>query len=115
MMRVDLGAWALLLIAMAIAYFVCLKASKEGAKLFKYGGYAIGIIMLVISLILAITDVGSRMARRRRPVARKKPAAARTAPKISRRTAEIEARKKAAALRRAPKVSREIPVTIRQK
>ena len=66
MVRADLGAWALLLIAMAIGYFVCLKASKEGTKLFQYGGYAIGVIILAISLILAITDAGSRIARRRR-------------------------------------------------
>ena len=64
-MRIDLGGWALLLIAVAIAYFICLKASKEGTKLFKYGGYAIGVIILVISLILAISDVGARLRRRR--------------------------------------------------
>ncbi len=66
MIRADLGAWALLLIAMAVGYFVCLKASKEGTKLFQYGGYAIGVIILAISLILAITDAGSRIARRQR-------------------------------------------------
>jgi hypothetical protein len=64
-MRLDLGGWALLLIAMAIAYFVCLKADKEGTRLFKYGGYAIGVIILVISLILAISDVKTRFRRRR--------------------------------------------------
>lgn len=69
--RADLGAWALLLIAMAIAYFVCLKASKEGSKIFQYGGYAIGVIILAISLILAVADVGNRIARRRRAPARR--------------------------------------------
>ena len=66
MIRVDLTGWALVLIAMAIAYFVCLKASKEGSKVFQYGGYAIGVIILVISLILAIGDI-ARMRPRRIP------------------------------------------------
>ena len=71
MVRADLGAWALLLIAMAIAYFVCLKASKEGTKLFRIGGYTIGIIILAISLVLALGDIGSRIARRRRVAPRR--------------------------------------------
>ena len=78
-MRIDLGGWALLLIAVAIAYFVCLKASKEGTKLFQYGGYAIGVIILAISLILAISDIGTRIARRRR-VAPRRPATQATRP-----------------------------------
>ncbi len=93
MVRADLGAWALLLIAMAIAYFVCLKASKEGTKLFQYGGYAIGIIILAISLILAVSDVGSRIARRRR-----------TAPRRSTRTAPRPTRTPRVIRPQAPKV-----------
>jgi hypothetical protein len=62
--RIDLGAWALLLIAMGIGYFVLLKASKEGSKLFRYGGYIMGIIILVVSLSLAVSDVGVRISRR---------------------------------------------------
>ena len=65
MVRADLGAWGLLLIAIALAYFVCLKASKEGTKLFQYSGYAIGVIILVISLMLAVGDVVTRVRRRR--------------------------------------------------
>lgn len=53
------------MIAIALAYFVCLKASKEGTKLFKNGGYIIGVIILVVSLILAISDLGNRIRRRR--------------------------------------------------
>lgn len=95
-MRVDLGGWGLLLIAMAIAYFVCLKASKEGTKLFQYGGYAIGIIILAISLILAISDVGSRIGRQRAMSRRRKTIRPPTMPrmeppempKIPRRTVE---------------------------
>jgi len=63
--RIDLGAWALLLIAIGMGYFVLLKASKEGAKLFKYGGYVIGIIILLASLIFALSDIGNRIIRRR--------------------------------------------------
>ena len=74
MIRADLGAWGLLLIAVALAYFVCLKASKEGTKLFQYGGYAIGVIILAISLMLAMGDVVTRIKRgmrmARRPVTR---------------------------------------------
>jgi hypothetical protein len=66
MIRADLGAWGLRLIAVALAYLVCLKASKEGTKLFQYGGYAIGVIILAISLMLAMGDVITRIKRNRR-------------------------------------------------
>lgn len=72
LMRVDLGGWALLLIAIGIAYFVCLKASKEGTKLFKYGGYTIGIIILAISLLMAIGDVTNRIKRRKAMAGRRR-------------------------------------------
>ena len=100
MMRVDLGGWALLLIAMAIAYFVCLKASKEGTKLFQYGGYAIGVIILVISLILAISDVGSRISRRRRTAPRR---SAVTRPTTRPRTQAPQIPKRAVTVPEAPK------------
>lgn len=64
-MRVDLAAWSLLLIALGIGYLICLKAGKEGGKLFKYGGYVIGVIILVASLLLAACDLGARLSRRR--------------------------------------------------
>lgn len=64
-MRIDMEAWAVLLIALGIGYLICLKASKEGLKLFKYGGYVIGIIILGISLILAVSDLGARISRQR--------------------------------------------------
>lgn len=59
----DLTAWALIFIAIAMAYFVCLKASKEGSKLFKYGGYIIGLLILVLSLVLGVTNLVSRIRR----------------------------------------------------
>ena len=64
MIGTNLAAWALLLIAVAIAYFVCLKASKEASRLFRIGGYTIGIIILAVSLILAISNVAGRRGRR---------------------------------------------------
>ena len=63
-MRIDLAGWALLLIAMAVGYLICLRASKEGSKLFKNSGYAIGIIILAASLILAICNMWSSSKRR---------------------------------------------------
>lgn len=80
-LRVDLGAWALLLIAMGIGYFVCLKASKEGTKLFKYGGYVIGVIILIGGLILAIGDMSVRMRRQRTVPKRPSTGRATTVPK----------------------------------
>ena len=65
MVRADLAGWALLLIAMAVAYFVCLKASKEGSKVFQIGGYAIGILILAISLVLVLNNLIGNRARRR--------------------------------------------------
>ncbi|MDD5450047.1 MAG: hypothetical protein PHO42_05570 [Candidatus Omnitrophica bacterium] len=59
----DLAAWALIFIAIAMAYFVLSSAAKEGNKLFKLGGYVIGLFILVLSLILMVTNLTSRMRR----------------------------------------------------
>lgn len=64
-MRIDMEAWALLLIALGVGYLICLKASKEGVRLFKYGGYVIGVVILGISLILAVSDLGRRISHQR--------------------------------------------------
>ena len=58
-----LAGWALLSVALGIGYLVCLKANKEESKLFRYTGYVIGIIILITSLALAISDFTSRRAR----------------------------------------------------
>ena len=79
--RIDLIGWALLLIAIATAYIVCLKASKEESRLFKYGGYAVGIFILVVSLILAISNLVSHAGRGRVPALRR--AGALTRPTIA--------------------------------
>ena len=63
--RIDLAAWAFLLIAIGMGYLICLKASKESAKLFKYGGYVIGILIVVVSLALMLYDLGSRVRRQK--------------------------------------------------
>ncbi|MBL7072125.1 MAG: hypothetical protein ISS26_08190 [Candidatus Omnitrophica bacterium] len=70
-MRLDIGAWSLLLIAIGIGYLVCLKASKEGTKLFKNAGYAIGIIILVAGMVLVVCDLGTRITRSRRTAQRR--------------------------------------------
>jgi len=63
----PLAGWALLSFSIGIGYLICLKASKEGSKLFKYGGYVIGILMLVISLALLAEDHSRRRGRRTPP------------------------------------------------
>ena len=63
MVRVDLAATALILIALGIGYIICLKASKEGSKIFLYGGYVIGGIILVLALMLTLGDVVNRIKR----------------------------------------------------
>ena len=84
-MRAEFGSWVLLLIAIGIGYFVCLKASKEGTKLFKYGGYVIGIIILATSLIFAFGGLVSRIRQRRRVMPRR-----RTTRPVTRPTARPE-------------------------
>ena len=94
-LRMDMGAWALILIAMGIAYFVCLKASKEGTKLFQYGGYVIGVLILVVSLIMAVGNLVTR-ARRRRPTTRRtttRTTRPTTTPTLPRRATEPETAK----------------------
>ena len=65
-MRIDLQAWSILLIALGVGYFVCLKASKETGKLFRRGGCIIGVVILALCVIMALSDLGSRIARYRR-------------------------------------------------
>ena len=102
-MRVELGAWVLLLIAIGIGYFVCLKASKEGTKLFKYGGYVIGIIILAMSLIFTVSGLVSRIRQRRRAMPRRRttrpvtrPTARPEIPRLPRRTVGVTEPEKAA-------------------
>lgn len=65
-MKIDLQAWSILLIALGVGYFVCLKASKETGKLFRRGGCIIGVVILALCVIMALSDLGSRIARYRR-------------------------------------------------
>ncbi len=64
-MRVDMQGWALLLIAVGIAYFIFLKAHKEGIRLLRYTGYAFTVLILVASLIVAVSDISYRTRRQR--------------------------------------------------
>lgn len=72
MLRIDLTGWALLMIAMAVGYLICLKASKESTKLYKLSGVVIGLIIIITSLALVVTTIinnvktGSARARTRR-------------------------------------------------
>ena len=61
MMRVDLVGWSLLLIALAMGYSVCIKAGRAENKALKMIGYIIGVIILVVSLALALSDLGARV------------------------------------------------------
>jgi len=65
MMRVDLVGWALLMIALAMGYSVFIKTGKTDNKNLKMLGYVIGVIILAAVLILAISDLGSRIRMRR--------------------------------------------------
>ncbi|MDD5679889.1 MAG: hypothetical protein PHI59_01450 [Candidatus Omnitrophica bacterium] len=61
MIRVDLVGWSLMLIALAMAYSVFIKAGRAESKSLKSIGYVIGIIIVAGCLILAILDVGARI------------------------------------------------------
>jgi hypothetical protein len=87
--RTELAAWALLLIAMGIAYFVCLKASKEGTKLFQLGGYIIGGIILGLSLIFAVSGLISSISRWARRPRRRTTRTTRPTTRTRTRTPEI--------------------------
>ena len=68
MMRVDLVGWALLLIALALGFSVLHKAAKDTSKILKLLGNVIGIIILVVCLVLAISDLSSRMRVKKGPM-----------------------------------------------
>lgn len=87
-MRVDLVGWSLLMIALAMGFSVLHKAGKETNRILKMAGYVIGAIVLITSLVLAVSDLSARakMGRggvtgpRRTTTAPTRPA---TAPKIN--------------------------------
>jgi len=54
---INYGGWGLLLLSLGIGYIICVKASKDNATLYKYGGYAIGIIMIAFSIMLSIFNL----------------------------------------------------------
>ncbi len=68
MMRVDLVGWALLMIALALGFSVLHKAAKDTDKKLKILGNVIGIIILVVCLVLAISDLSSRIRVRKGPM-----------------------------------------------
>ena len=65
MFRVDLVGWSLVLIALAMGYSVCVKASRADNRTIKMIGYIIGIIVIAASLVLALSDLGTRIRTRR--------------------------------------------------
>ena len=64
LMRVDLLGWSVLLIALAMGYLVCVKANKQENNVLKLAGYIIGIIVVLVSVILALSNLKDTMTRR---------------------------------------------------
>ncbi|MDP3790006.1 MAG: hypothetical protein Q8R48_06345 [Candidatus Omnitrophota bacterium] len=96
MMRVDLVGWALLLIALAMSYSVLIKTGKTDNKNLKMLGYIISVIILAAVLILAISDLGSRVRMKRGGIAGPRRTAAPVKPGVN-----------MPAIPRSPRVSQE--------
>ncbi|MBN1871816.1 MAG: hypothetical protein JW800_04505 [Candidatus Omnitrophica bacterium] len=59
---INYGGWGLLLLAMGVGYLICLKAAKENTKLFQYAGYVIGVVMITLSFVLSLFNIGDTVA-----------------------------------------------------